>query len=153
MTKTEKRLKELQEEQQHLFEKLEQEKANKKFDCCWCKKQHKIKDCEVIQTHYYTNEPYAEGWLESDLHIVCPTTGKRNRVLFQARYDIEWPKRNDPKYDLSEKFSSEYKRLFKKVIDEHKDNCFSGGTLLGIDFKNNEYFDKNCEKFGFKREK
>jgi hypothetical protein len=78
---------------------------------------------------------------------------KRNRVLFQARYDIEWPKRNDPKYDLSEKFSSEYKRLFKKVIDEHKDNCFSGGTLLGIDFKNNEYFDKNCEKFGFKREK
>ena len=99
------------------------------------------KDCYVIQAHYWNNEPYNERWLEEDLYIVCPITGKNNRVYFDINFNRE--------YDPNRDFNYKYRHLFKKVINKHiEQNIFSK-----FKFKNNDYFDKNKERFGLTNDK
>lgn len=135
--KIEDRIRKHRLEIEKLEEKLELERANMEFECCWCGGKHKIKDCNVIQTYYWSNAAYDEGWRDSDLHIVCPTTKKENRIYFQS------------KYSLGKEFSWIYKRLFKKVIDrnESASYTFSDRPLLNRDFKNNTYFDEHKVEF------
>jgi hypothetical protein len=116
---------------------------------CGCGKQHTIGSCAVIQTHWYTPpRGCCEGdyWNTGELQIVCPTTGVRNRVMFEFRTEIDWMERNKFKNDPEQQFSFNYKKLFKEVKDVYEDHTVSslGGTV------NNFYFDKHHKRFGIK---
>jgi len=116
--------------------------AGKRFICA-CGKLHAIKDCTVIQTHWYTPpRGCCEGdyWNTGELRVVCPTTQIRNRVLFETRSEVPWEKRQDYAFSPEMQFSRQYRCLFKSVIEDHDQD--RGPTF------NNYYFDKNHKKFG-----
>lgn len=119
----------------------EAQRARQKFKCT-CGKMHAIKDCDVIQTHWFRpSSGYEDSfWSESDLKIICPTTQIRNRVYFGLRPEVDWKLRADYDYSPRLQFSRRYKHLFRKVIEDFDEDR---GNWV-----NNEYFDKNFTKFG-----
>lgn len=141
MTKVEQRLAELATEQSLLEQKLEIQRANKQFKC-GCGKMHRIKNCIVIQAHYYvppsgcTDGAY---WAQTELQIICPDTDKKNRLLF-SNHDINWRDRSAYRHNAEEQFKRIYKELFKEVIDDHEKDTRQ--------WWNNFYIDKNHKKFG-----
>jgi hypothetical protein len=76
----------------------------------------------------------------SDIHFICPNTGKRNRMLFMNSHLVPYGKRSHYVNDPEEQFSRMYKHLFKSVIDED-----SG---VKSDSFNNEYVNKHLSQFG-----
>lgn len=143
----ENKIKSLEAQIEKLENQQESSRGRLKFLCC-CGKYHTIKDCVVIQTHHYIPaRGCCEGdyWNEGELHIVCPKTDVRNRILFKDNYDVDWKIRQDYDYNPEKQFSRLYKDLFKEVREEHR-----GGAY---EFKNNYYFDKNHKKFGIKIKK
>jgi len=140
-----KELDKLSSKREILKQQLDIIRANRTFKCVACGKRHKIKDCEVIQTHWYVKPSgCTDGgyWNESDLMILCPTSPVRNRVYFPSPIGLQY------------EFTYLYKHLFKKVIDEYEN-----GTPLDreYEFINNEYFENNAKRFElscpkFKRE-
>ena len=135
--------KKIKELKQQLLEVEEQERklqSNLKFLCC-CKKMHKIKECVVVQRYYETGgySCYGGYTAEGELQIICPKTNVRNRVLFDD-YDTPWEKRDHYDYNPQMQFKSNFKKLFKEIVDEYeKDKNYQ--------WENNFYFDKNRKKF------
>jgi hypothetical protein len=143
MTPTENRIKILQEQLEVEKQNLKEERANKEF-VCGCGKYHKIKDCVVIQTHWYTAPSgCSDGdyWNSGELQIVCPDTDFKNRILFK-NFNIPWEKRNLFDYDASAQFSRIYKYLFKAVVDDYDKDRRKAW--------NNYWVDNNHEYYGIK---
>lgn len=147
MPTVEEQLKFHQRKIDQLIEQQKKVRARKTF-LCVCGHIHRIKDCVVIQTHWYVSPSGCTGgdyWNEGELQIVCPNTGQRNRVMFDDISKVQWDKRKDWKYSLEIQFRMIYKNLFKEVVDEH-DRSGQRGF-------NNYYFEKNAKKFGLERKK
>lgn len=137
-------VKELEAEIEKAEAREEGERSRKKFKCS-CGKMHIINKCTVIQTHWYTPpRGCCEGdhWNVGELQILCPTTGVRNRVMFN-NWDTDWSLRGSYDFNPELQFSRNYKDLFKEVVDEHD----GGGSGKSHSY-NNFYFDKNRKKFG-----
>lgn len=138
MTKIELQLVEIREKEKNLIGLLEKQRANKQFRC-GCGKMHRIKDCVVIQDHYYvppsgcTDGAY---WTPTELQIICPDTDNKNRLLF----NIDCTSQHHFEYNASDQFKLMYKHLFKEVIDDYKKDKRQ--------WWNNFYIDKHPEKFG-----
>ena len=130
-----------EEEISELTMKLSEKRANLKFKC-GCGKLHKIKDCVVIQSHWYTRPSgCSDGdyWNEGELQIICPATDVKNRAMF-SNYDVAYENRNRYAYNAEKQFSRIYKPLFKAVIDDYNKDKRN--------FWNIHYFDENHKKFG-----
>lgn len=136
------RIKQLEKQLEEAKKEEAEQNARKRFKC-GCGSYHSIKDCEVIQTHWYVR-PYGctggDYWNQGELKIICPKTGLRNRVLFETIEEVPWDKRNELKYSPERQFRYAYVDLFKKVIEDYEED--KGETY------NNYYFDKNWRKFG-----
>jgi hypothetical protein len=116
------RLKELEIEKSQLLRSLEEERGRKRFLCGCCQKLHAIKDCHVIQTHWYTSpRGCTEGdyWSPGELQVICPTTDHKNRIHFDSHYQVEYRLRADYDYSAEAQFKRLYKHLFKSVIDDY----------------------------------
>jgi hypothetical protein len=133
-------LQHLERQKKSLLSRQDKLRANKMF-VCLCGHRHKIKECVVIQTHWYTPpRGCTEGdyWNDGELQIICPTSNEKNRVLFDD-FDVPWELRREYKYDTTAQFSRLYKHLFKKAVDDYKQDTRY--------WENNYYFDKNRAKF------
>jgi hypothetical protein len=140
-TKVEQRLAVLATEQSKLLKQLDTQRANKQFKC-GCGKMHRIKNCAVIQDHWYTRPSGCtdgDYWNEGELQVICPDTDKKNRLFFD-NYDVEWDKRSHYTHNAGQQFSRIYKQLFKEVFDDYKKDQ--------REWWNNHYFDENHMKFG-----
>jgi hypothetical protein len=123
----------------------EANRQSRKMFKCSCGKMHQIKQCAVIQTHWYTRPSGCTGgdyWNAGELRIICPTTQVRNRVMFKLRSEIEWNQREEYRYNPAHQFSTLFVDLFKEIIEDYDDD--KGATA------NNYYFDQNHKKFGIK---
>ena len=142
--KLEKQLVLLRKKEKEILNKIKENTSRMKF-LCGCRKMHSIKDCEAIQTHWYT-EPYScaggDYWNIGEVHILCPDKGKRNRILFES-YEIPYSYRDVYDYNAEAQFRHIIKPLFKKITDEHLHS-----DEQQFEFYNNYYFDKQKEKFG-----
>jgi hypothetical protein len=76
----------------------------------------------------------------SDIHFICPNTGKRNRMLFMNSHLVPYGKRSYYVNDPEEQFSRMYKHLFKSVVDEDSD--------VKSESYNNEYVNKHLKQYG-----
>jgi hypothetical protein len=133
-----KKISELESELTNLKQQEKQINSRKKFLCA-CNKMHSIRECGVIQTHWYVPpRGCSEGdyYNEGELQIVCPTTGTRNRVLFNIPYSL----RDSFDYNPETKFKNKYKSLFNTMIDEYEEK-------RNHSFVNNYYFDEHRKKF------
>lgn len=141
MTKVEKKLAALNKERAKLSNQLTSQRSNKQFRC-GCGKMHRIKNCTLIQTHWYVSPlGCTEGdyWKTGEMQVVCPDTDNKNRLFFD-NYDVDWSKRADLEYSAEMQFRYRYTSLFKEVVEDYgKDKR---------EWWNNRYFDKNHEKFG-----
>lgn len=135
LTAITKKIKKLDERRAVLEAELQEARANLDFPCC-CGEVHKIKDCDVLQTHWYTPPSGCtdgDYWNSGELQVVCPVTGSKNRLLDRSVND-----------HLAKQFSSSYKRLFKSVTDTYK------GQDLGNHW-NNYMLENNVEYYGLKK--
>lgn len=132
----------LHKKEKQLLQQLDKVRANKRFPCS-CGKWHKIKECVVVQTHWY-ERPHGctsgDYWVEGELQIVCPATKVRNRPLFD-NYDRPYEERHKFETNPEAQFKQMYKHLFAKVIEE------AHNAPKDYKFYNNDYFDKNRKKF------
>lgn len=139
----EKRLAEIKQEEKLLLEQLDKKRSLKRFQCDHCNSTHAIKDCDVIQSHWY-ERPYGctggDNWWEGELQIICPVTDKKSRVLFNIPYDLTYDKRNEYQYSAEKQFKRLYKHLFKSVIKDYKEDQRP--------WSNSFYFDNNRKRFG-----
>jgi hypothetical protein len=134
-----KQIKELDARRKALIEQLSMERSRKKFRCACCNSMHAIKDCDVIQTHWYSDGTYDGHWREGELHIICPTyPDRKNRVMF-GHHGVPYENRRDYDYSAEQQFSALYKRLFKSVTDDYERD--HRGWL------NLDYFDENRARF------
>jgi hypothetical protein len=111
--------------------KLNEERRNVEFQCECCGEKHAMKDCDVIQTHWYESPHGCMGgdtWHENDIHIVCPKTGHRNRILFNISYDDRL--KANPKTRFNKWLS-----YFASIKMEYNNPRYS--------YTNNYTFDKN----------
>lgn len=117
---------------QELNLQLKELRGNIEFDCVCCNEgNHKIKDCSIIQTHWYESPSGCIGgdtWHEGELHILCPNTSYRNRVLFNIPYD-------ERKVQNAETRFRWYLSLFKDIKMEYDKPNYR--------WANNYFFDKN----------
>ena len=123
--------------------KIQDQNRGKKTIRCDCGKMHRIKDCEVIQTHWYVSPSGCtdgDYWNEGELEFVCPETKECNRLLFEVQEQIDWEERIEYENDLEAQFKHLYKRHFKHVTDEYEH-----GHRMSV---NNFYVDQNYKKFG-----
>jgi len=131
------------EQQEQLLEKLykrqEAARSRLKFKCI-CGSSHQIRECDAIQTMYLVKglgyEDDSEEW--GSLMIICPVSGKLNRVYIPADYDLDWQDRHHYKNDACAQFRRMYTPLFKSCTQSSK----------SVQFYNNMYFDNNRKKFG-----
>lgn len=144
--KFKRRLEELKAEQKFLLSQLDKTRSNRMFLCA-CGKHHRIKNCSVIQTHWYTHPHGCMGgdyWNEGELNIVCSDNEEiRNRILFHDNL-AEYENRQKYDYNLEMQFKRMYKHLFKGVIDEHEHG--NNGIFT-------YFFEKNAKRFGLSRKK
>jgi hypothetical protein len=141
----EKELQEIKKREKEIISEMEDKKSRLKFQCV-CGKMHAIRDCEGIQTHWYTRPSgCCEGdyWNSGEVHIICPNTLVRNRILFMSYYDVPWRKRDNIDYNAEWQFKRTIVPLLKKVTDEHLHDEQKNYRSF-----NNEYFDHNHKKFG-----
>jgi hypothetical protein len=135
-----KQLEQLQVKKDKLLAHQDKLRANKTF-VCLCGHRHQIKECVVIQTHWYTlPSGCTDGdyWSEGELQIVCFDTDKKNRVLFDD-YDMPWEKRRMYEHSANTQFSHMYRHLFKEVIQDYKEDDRA--------WVNSYYFDQHRAKF------
>ena len=143
MGSLEDQLKKVQEEESCILEKIDKRNKKREIQCCGCGNPHLIGDLTAIQTHWYTHPHGCTGgdyWNEGELQFICPETGIINRLLFN-NYDVPWKEGGIYENDPEEQFKTNYKNLFKEVIDSY-DKETSG------EWVNNYYVDKNRRKFG-----
>jgi hypothetical protein len=143
MSKIQEQLDALSKERDKLLDALDKEHANKQIRCI-CGKMHRIKNCEAIQTYWYTSPHGCTGgdyWNEGELRFVCPDDPEViNRLLFSSSYAVPYDKREHYAHNAEDQFKRKYKRLFKSVTDDYdKDH-------LGIRAVN-YYIDHNHAKF------
>lgn len=136
------KLKLLNKESSLLYSQLKIKRSQLKFRC-GCGRLHRIKDCDLIQTHWYKSPHGCTGgdyWNSGEVQIICPVTDNKNRVLFKSVYQIPYELRDHFAYSAEQQFLRIYKNLFKSVIDDYDTdkrgwwNCY--------------YFDENHRKFG-----
>jgi len=142
MTSLEDQLEIINQEESKILEAIDKRNSRRTIKCVSCDDFHRIRDLDAIQTHWYTPPTgCTEGdyWNEGELQFVCPETEVRNRLLF-SNNDVPWEERRDYKNDPGEQFKTNYKDLFKKVIDTHREDDY--------EFVNNRYVDRNRKKFG-----
>ncbi len=142
MATIEQQLEQLKRQQEKLLAQLDKKRANKTF-LCVCGERHKLKQCDAVQTFWYEQPHGCNGgdiWHPSELHIVCPTTGVENRILFDNT-DVDWSLRSHYNHNPEAQFSRMYKHVFKSVNERHGDD-------RSRSWKNNAYFDRNREFFG-----
>ena len=113
------------------------EERSRRTILCSCGKRHKIKDLELLQTHWYV-EPHGctggDYWNEGEVQFICPMGGTRNRVMFDDNH-LHWSERGR----TALAFAGLYKRLFKSVADVYaRDES---------PFYNNYYVDQHRERF------
>lgn len=133
----------LEQQKQKLIITLNKQRANKTFVCEACGSRHKIKECTAIQTHWYVSPSGCmdgDYWCDGEIHIVCPSTKIRNRILFETP-NIDWAQRDSYEWNLDMQFKYLYSKLFKELVNEYEKNSISGKWI------NNFCFDKNHEKF------
>lgn len=143
-TKIQQKLDDLETQTKELLVAQNKGRANKRFPC-YCGKYHTIKNCEVIQTHWYVQPrgcTDGDYWNEGELQIVCPEKDGKNRLLFTSSHTFPWEHRSEYDYDAQAQFKRIYKYLFKKVIDDYDTDTRP--------WVNNYYFDHNQERFEIK---
>jgi hypothetical protein len=66
----------------------EKQRAKTKIKCGKCGSSHRIKDLDLVQTHWYT-EPYGctggDYWSEGECQVICPDCNTRNRLNFNCK--------------------------------------------------------------------
>lgn len=135
-----KQLEQLETKKQKLLQHQDKVRSNRTF-VCGCGKRHRIRECVVIQTHWYTSPSGCSNgdyWNEGELQIICPDTDNKNRILFND-YDTPWEKRNHYVYSPQMQFSRIYRDLFNEVIQDYKEDERA--------WMNNYHFDKHRVKF------
>lgn len=145
---------ELEKAKEKLLLKYEKLKANKTFKCNSCGKLHKVKDCEIVQTYWYTPpRGCTEGdyWNTGEVQIICPETKVRNRMLFSP-LEIKNIEKDINARDFSDKieqnFRLKYKHLFKRVFDLNSKSVDSVGFRIeSLPTVNNYYVCHNWKKF------
>ena len=135
----EEQLAELELQKEILYKKRDQIRANKKF-LCVCGAEHKIKDCDTLQSHWHEpSHGYEDGgWYSGEIHIMCPDHNIKNRLLFTDHPNYQL--RNHYDHSAEMQFSRLFKKLFKKVTNDYKEDK--------TPWRNNYYIDKNHKKFG-----
>ncbi len=134
-----KKLEELEVKKQKLLALQREERASRDF-LCGCGEFHKINECTLIQTHFYippSGCSDGDYWNEGEVQIICPKTNNKNRVYFTPHSN--YFRRKYLEYNVEMQFKKIYTPLFKSVIQDYKEDCRR--------FWNNDYFDKNREKF------
>lgn len=116
--------------------------ASKKFKCL-CGKFHRIKDCEAVQTHWYNDAAYEEGYIEEDLKIICPISKGMMKLKFND-WDTPYELRHKLKYSLEKQFKNIYKHLFKRVYNDCEKDF---PKFLYYNYVTNNYFDENRKYF------
>lgn len=136
------KIKALDAEKVKLIAALDQQRGRKKFQCGCCHAMHAIKDCDVIQTHWYTSPSGCTGgdyWNDGELQIICPATDHKNRVHFSSYYAVDYSLRNAYAHSADAQFKRLYKHLFKSVIDDYDKDQRSWVNL--------NYFDEHRARF------
>lgn len=108
---------------------------------CVCGTSHAIGDLAVIITHWYTQpQGCMEGdyWSEGEWHFVCPTTGQRNRILFDDA-SVDWRDRNTFGIAGAPSFKRLYRGLFASQTDEHLHDGPGGANNYDIDQRRDEF--------------
>jgi hypothetical protein len=142
MRKIELKIKDLKEQLKNAEDQQKKQRSNRMFKCL-CGEMHKIKDCVVVQSHWYTPPSGCAGgdhWNSGELIILCENNrGLGNRILFNEHSSYHKINGKTPKR-LSDQFSWLYKYLFKEVIDQHREKVYQR-------WQNNFYFDMRQEFF------
>lgn len=137
---TKSRLENLYSQQKALMN-VHESKPKTKFKC-GCGKQHMLKDCIGIQTHWYTRPHGCIGgdyWNRGEFQIVCPKTDHKNRIMFDD-WDVPYEDREKYEYDTEAQFISEYRNYFKEIIEDYDEDTRSSW--------NNYHFCKHRKKYG-----
>ena len=135
------RLKAIQEEQENLRVKRNNLRGENYFKC-GCGSMHKINECTLIQTHWYTPPSgCSDGdyWNIGSMNILCPVLNHKNRLSFKVNDKASWKNRESLEYNAEKQFRSLYSPLFKNKIDDYGEDekCYW----------RNYYVDENHEKF------
>lgn len=122
-------------------------RSQQTLQCGNCEVHEQIKDISIIQTHWYTPpRGCTEGdyWNIGELNFVCDTCKIRNRLLFKKskkEYE-EYVKRNElgdwsgfSNKKKEQKFRNLYLKLFKKIIDTHKESPINFVNKDMLDFE------------------
>lgn len=139
MTKLQKLILKLESELATLKSRKTVEQSNQKF-LCGCGKYHLIKSCDAIQTIWYSYSD--DDWNDGEIQVKCPKSNLINRLLYKSYYDIEYPRRNEFKYNAEQQFNANYLHLFKSLEKKQKDEQDRAN------YYNNYYIDTNHKKFG-----
>ncbi len=110
----------IESQRENLLKELEVKRSNQTIKC-GCGRSHKIKDCHLIQTHWYERPHGCSGgdtWHQGEMQFVCPDTDNKNRLYFPQN-DIPYEKRGDFKYSAEQQFQRIFKRLFKSVTEDY----------------------------------
>lgn len=121
---------------------LNDERARRRI-LCSCKKYHAINKLELLVTHWYVEPCGCSGgdyWREGEWQFVCPSTGMRNRLLFDD-YGVDWGERNRTASAAVPAFKQLYRGLFASRRDVYESD--------GADYPwvNNYYVDKHRARF------
>lgn len=143
MASLEDQLKQVHQEETRILQKIDERNKKKTIKCSGCDEFHQIGTLKAIQTHWYT-QPFGctggDYWNIGELQFVCPETGIINRLLFD-NYDVPWEERRKYENNPEEQFRTNYKKLFKEVVDTH-------GDKIQGKWVNNFYVDQHRKEFG-----
>jgi hypothetical protein len=134
----------VREEEATLLDQLDLARSRLRFDC-GCGKRHAIKDCVLIQSHWYEDPHGCTGgdtWHTGEMAIICPDTDHKNRLFFDSKNKVDYEHRNWYDYSAELQFRRLYLHLFKDVVDDYDKDRRSWWI--------NRYFDNNRKRFGLR---
>lgn len=141
MTNIRRQIEELDEQRAQLLKDLDAQRSRKRFVCACCKHSHAIRDCDAIQTHWYTHPSgCSDGdfWSTGEVQIICPKTNHKNRVMF-GQSKVPYSLRRQYEYNAEMQFRRLYLKLFKSVIEDHDEDRRHWENLY--------YFDEHRKAF------
>lgn len=147
MVSLEEQLVDVRKQEEQILSKIDKRNAKRKIKCAACKQMHEIGELHAIQTHWYVRPHGCMGgdyWKEGELQFVCPDTSLVNRLLFET-HDVPYKLLSHFDHNPQEQFKRNYKKLFKKVEEEHSREAYGGRPGAYV---NNYYVDAHRKKFG-----
>ena len=157
-TKAERQLKDLDvqrgkldAQRAELVGRIRKQRSLKTIRCACCKKLHRIRDLEFLQTYHYidllgcTDSAY---WTPREGSFLCPDSSVRNRLLFHSYWNISYEKRDDLKHNAEQQFMRTYGLLFKSRSEYHDDWGQFGTGDPKPELIPNFHIDDNHKKFG-----